>query len=394
MRLPATVVAILTLSLAGCEGAFPEFLAKHHELWAERERMKAAVRASEQRARREERNSEMEARIAHSHADCQNSRRQVEQVVHSELGLGLDQRVRIGQLQVDGEKLKQLLAQRDKELQEANKLYEEIDKQYHDLKKRGLEEEARRYLDAVRDAQSGHDGKCCPEKTCGIPPFEARRPPELPAQRPLLPTEIPLMLPVTLEVQLENARVRESEVRSVPTYVPCDKCKHCPCTCGCLHGLFGSSSGSSCDSVCRDPRTTKSSAPTSSSQAPPNPPPPLTENEINSSSAKPGQSNPAEEPNKLRVVPTNKPNVDGATTTAPAQSEKPAVTAPVNSTSSESCPSATMDAYPRVLPCAAVSANETGIVQRTVWDFQPFQALERPITDVRFGSLKESAVQN
>lgn len=168
---------------------------------------------------------------------------QYEESVRTQLGLDLDQRVKIGQLQVNTTDLQKMLAERERD-------HAERMRHYNQLKS----EQQRAQLENWKRAQMGtctceHPScdapadqsceapagmpqapACC--RHCGLPvcppgslpqygndcagnrPF--REAPMRPLQQPLTAAEIPMMLPVTIEVGMTNSRIDKSTVRRLP----------------------------------------------------------------------------------------------------------------------------------------------------------------------------------
>jgi len=199
------------------------------EAQAERER-NLAIKA-------EKRRMELESQHSQCDQNMEDARRQTADSLRSKVSLDLDQSLRLGQLQVDVTKLKELLAQREKENEEANKLHAEIEKQFKARQKDAALAEAKRIIDGLdrktenATAACGHPSCCsagCQNphcwrhhmKSCEGPSqlnALAQRMPDLPAQRALQPTEIPLMIPVFLDIGFDNPRIEEARVRKVPT---------------------------------------------------------------------------------------------------------------------------------------------------------------------------------
>ena len=198
-------------------------------------------------AEREEEIAELETRRqalkAEQELHRENLRNQTQESLQSKLSLNFDQSVRVGQLQVNTEQLKALIDQREKDHQALSKFYDEMEERRREL----LLQQNRKKLE---EALSRGDAKAAEQALadCSQPRPEALRPAQAlkqPLQRPILPTEIPLMLPVTLAVGMENASITETRVRRQPQKKPCLReaekgCQTCPgpgCAPACAPGL-------------------------------------------------------------------------------------------------------------------------------------------------------------
>lgn len=202
--------------------------------------------------------AEREHELACLQADAEKQncqlRSQYDESVRTKLGMDLDQRVKIGQMQVNMDQLKQLVAERERDYNERMEIYKAL-----------KDQEKKAQLDNYRAMNSGaptcscshpvcaapdpnceapRAAGCC--QTCGLPTRPAmagdcagtrpfREAPTRPLQEPLMATELPLMLPVRLELGVTNSYVNSSQVRRLPTQTrpqktPCGLCE--PCQCG------------------------------------------------------------------------------------------------------------------------------------------------------------------
>ena len=122
------------------------------------------------------------------------------------------------------EKLKTQMAQVEKDNKVLQELHAELDRD----RKEQMTEQYRRYARALLEANNPEAGCAC--KPPCPPPFQPGLLP--PTQRAMLPTEIPLKIPATMEVVFENAEFEEARIRNLPTQpakIPCKpKCKK-PC---------------------------------------------------------------------------------------------------------------------------------------------------------------------
>ncbi|WLD13491.1 hypothetical protein [Planctellipticum variicoloris] len=216
---------------------------------------RAAIRAqreAELAALKAEREHELACLQADAEKQNCQLRSQYEESVRTQLGLDLDQRITIGQLQVNPEELQQLLEERERDHADRMRVYKQL-----------KEQQARSQFEQWKQAQLA--GPCCtcsrpscdaPEpgcdtphvagccQRCGLPqqplysndcagtrPF--REAPTRPVQEPLTAAQIPLMLPVTIEVGMTNSRIAQSNVRRLPQRgmsalnAPCQQCEGC-----------------------------------------------------------------------------------------------------------------------------------------------------------------------
>jgi hypothetical protein len=239
-------------TLTGCAswnarwGAFLQACADEHALKAEEaqdrlEALKAELEA-ERKAIRRERELDLAAlRAENEKRDCKN-KSQFEESVRTKIGLDVDHQLSLGQLQVNVEELKKLLEQREKEAEALKQMPQ---------------------LPLVQPY-------CCPScgapgPRCGCPnqppeqalnqadcagtyPFGQQPLMQPLKQKPILPTEIPLMLPVRMKMAIQGPRLEESKVRLTPRpgrqplrplkeKKPCGQCPQClegmPCG-GCV----------------------------------------------------------------------------------------------------------------------------------------------------------------
>lgn len=222
-------------------------------------------------------------------------REQVQETVRSRIGLDVDQQFQIGQLQVDTEKLKKLLDERKKLEDEQKKLVDEANKQLQDKYKADLKEYINRPRLQAKACEPEPEVVVCPPQSCCCKPgcgpcgpcqvaacepgpccckpnlgpcpscvkkkkkkgpCETEVPP-IPtaplqdvAKAPLLATDVPFMLPVTLSLGMNNPRIEDTRVRREPLMDiaprpvreplrenlvgpggPCGSCQHSPCCC-------------------------------------------------------------------------------------------------------------------------------------------------------------------
>jgi hypothetical protein len=266
VRILAMTLSILApLAFSGCS-AFSARLSSYLQCKAENRAAKEKYRLEELEALKQcldaERRAitaEREMELAQQAADCNRKeckiRSQYEESIRTQLGLDLDQRVTFGQIQVNESELHELLKVREA-------AYNERMADYRDLKNAQARLQGERWL----AAQSGGDHCACGTDRCVVPgpscesparpgycgncnlpkqpafsnncagdrPF--REAPTQPIKEPLIAAEIPMMLPVKIELGMTNSRMAASEVRRLPPTTrrsvgsPCEKCQSC------LHG--------------------------------------------------------------------------------------------------------------------------------------------------------------
>jgi hypothetical protein len=205
--------------------------------------------------------AERELELACDRADCEKRacqlRSQYDESVRTKLGLDLDQRVQVGQLQVNMPEMQRLMAERERD-------YADRMRTYNQLKAAERERATREWKQSHMEpcctcaepsceapgpnCDAPAAGACCCQK-CGLPvvqpqnvadcagtrPF--REGPKKPVKQPVLAQELPMMLPVQLEVGVTNSYVNQSQVRRVPyegarralqaQHEPCGQCPGC-----------------------------------------------------------------------------------------------------------------------------------------------------------------------
>ena len=229
---------------------------------------------------RQEREMELQALHAETERQRDCARGKVDESVRTKVGIDLDQRVKLGQLQVDMNKLQQIMEEREADFQFRKKLYDDMKDQRELQARAGMLAQMRAMEGRTRDQQAAvsapqdcscgaaaqcscgpqaHSCACgaaascscgalltcnipnmLPLKDCGGPNLPVREPLKQPVKQPILPTEIPLHLPVTLEVNMENVNLGSSRVRQLPVRQftqplkqacqpknPCGRCANC-----------------------------------------------------------------------------------------------------------------------------------------------------------------------
>lgn len=269
MRRSRLLGIVLTFGLTSGTGCATT--AQYMSHWAEsadaRTKQRAEFRDIEQEARKMALESERAARMAELEKDRECLQRKTEESVRSKLAFNVDQKFDVGQLQVNQDELERLMDRRKKEHEELSKLTQELNdkarREYIQQLKDNLQSQgappARAPL--VEEEKCGCNQEVCvcarprrelfraPERSCQYPePLMAAKPPKFrePVKQPILPTEIPLYLPIRLGVSMENPTVQDSRIRRLPLETaqdnprenfrgPCNKCKHDECTCGANH---------------------------------------------------------------------------------------------------------------------------------------------------------------
>lgn len=179
--------------------------------------------------------AEKEALLAEARAEVAAATPNYKEQLHTDLGLSFDQRVRVGQLQVDVVELEKKMKAWKKQ-QEA--LQADYDSRYQSWKENlAAESYNTEGLGAVNSV-------CGCERPAREKLMEKENL-EAPPTLKVLPTEIPLMLPVSLDVAIQNPSLRQTTVRRIPTpkeglqdcypgctdvIVPCPPCEDDRCS--------------------------------------------------------------------------------------------------------------------------------------------------------------------
>ena len=157
---------------------------------------------------------------------CQKANRPaVDQVVSTELGLALNQRLNVGKLEVDVAALEALIEQRRNDsallAEEVGKMENHCEAQY--------QAELRAWATQCLAAQ---EMGCNGLKGDDLPPPPTRR--NLTLAHTIMPTEIPYKLSVKMETELKGPWVKGSNVKMVPGDPGCcDGCGNSSCDGGC-----------------------------------------------------------------------------------------------------------------------------------------------------------------
>lgn len=147
----------------------------------------------------------------------------------SEMGLGVAQTMVFGEIQVDEFKLERILESRRRQREEEQRVYNEYVHAQEQFYREQRERQLRQYVDTL--AVAGNcSGPAMADPACAPPycPTACPLPPPPPCL-PLRPAEIPLVIPVTLEVGLENTCISQPCVRQIPLPPACKR--PCPPAC-------------------------------------------------------------------------------------------------------------------------------------------------------------------
>ena len=155
-------------------------------------------------------------------------RSQFKESVRSKLGMHLDQDFELGQPVVNTEELERLLAHQKKTLALQSQLHEEALLDWEREQRQRLIAKHRGSSALSEATPFGEAGDwCCitSPNDCASPPRRSsplqEPPPPAPLRQDLLPTQIPLMIPLRMGVQLQQPSIEKSEVRRLPLKRPC-----------------------------------------------------------------------------------------------------------------------------------------------------------------------------
>jgi hypothetical protein len=206
--------------------------------------------------------------VALSEQACQERQRealrsQIRDSVQSKVVFDMNHAMQVGQLQVDYDKLQKLVAEREKEFKDrqalVDRLNDEAKRQFESEFEDYSREQLRQQLndpvcgrEALNEGCDSCEGACrCGKhkkhfgkhkRPCDKLADFPREPLRQAVRQPILPTEIPLMLPVTLELgmqqpTIEDTRVRREPLRDFrprePLREPCDSPGSPPCKDNC-----------------------------------------------------------------------------------------------------------------------------------------------------------------
>ena len=219
-----------------------------------------ALKARERQILLDELNAEREALVEEAQADLDETQRNnayrkaalrgdaertkddhaaaFKEEVRTKLGLHVDQGFTLGQPEVDTERLKRLMAERQKTAELREALHEQ---NMADWRRRQFgQTEALTSPDGTSKSACPYGTSAdwctniappvCVPNNCAQPrhlPLE-EAPPKAPLQQPLQVTDIPIVLPLTLGVSMQQPRIEESAPRRLPLKAPCRPCQAAP----------------------------------------------------------------------------------------------------------------------------------------------------------------------
>lgn len=265
--------ASLACVLGGCS-SLNQMAANYHELKADRMDFRADLRDIEHQQRQAARQFDRERAevVALSDAACRDRQRaalqdQIHNQLQSKVAFDVNQGIRVGALQVDMDRLKKLVEQREAEFKRRQQQIDDLNRRSQLQRDRAMQDylqrqQARQFenpncgREAARQDVCGCERQCqcgeCQEcrspcKKCGKkkrrcnPPRDPliEQPPiRQPVREPILATEIPLMMPVTLEFGMDNPQIEEARIRRMPAYdltqPPREPAREpCSCEAGC-----------------------------------------------------------------------------------------------------------------------------------------------------------------
>lgn len=205
--------------------------------------------------------AEHEYELALLQADAEkracNVRSQLDESVRTKLGLDFDQRMHVGQMQVDMNELRSLLEQRERDYADKMHQYTRAQSQYTAAQTApqmssqvGPSCQCLIPDCAVPTPGCAEPADCCCKKCgkevrpqlagdcAGTRPF--REPPTKPQREPITAMQIPLVVPVRLELGVTNSHIDQSQIRRLPYMAPpptrpqvgpnpCGQCPSCRC---------------------------------------------------------------------------------------------------------------------------------------------------------------------
>lgn len=223
------VIAALMMLAMTSTGCSIERWRAYHECKAQQAQAKSEALRAEAEALRCERLQESEALQS-----------QYEETLKTQLGLPVGQKIVLGQMQVDEEKLTELLDERKKQKEALKKFYDEYEAKRQEKLQEALKVQLAEALEynnpeAARDAINS----CCRPKppSCAATEGLTYQPvvPEA-LTEPLLPTEIPFMLPITVKMEMGQALIGPTHVERLrtapePLKEGCCQTQCCPDSC-------------------------------------------------------------------------------------------------------------------------------------------------------------------
>ena len=220
-------VASLTLLQSGCSivsrvSAFIDCKVEKKHLMAEQRQLEIEAmrhqRALEREALRTQSHNERESLTAQHDLDVQASQNQFKDRIKTKLALDLDQKLDVGELQVDEKKLAEMLQKRSEEREALKKTYDAFNDQIKAKNRESLIKQATEALTRGEDETARGLLASCNQPvppTCARP-GETEALTREPLVKPLTPEEIPFMLPITVSVGLGGSRLEKSALLREP----------------------------------------------------------------------------------------------------------------------------------------------------------------------------------
>ena len=168
-------------------------------------------------------------------AECDGIQSCMNETLRSKLSLDMDQQICFGALQVDMDKLQNLIDDRKEQYEEEQKLYDEYVQAQKEHWKAERERQLRHYIDSL--PSQGSSDCCGPKVSCAPPVCPKFELPSPPPRCIVGAAEIPFIVPVTLKVGLDEVGINRPHVRRTVT-----ECYEGVCDKGC----FGKSCGNGC----------------------------------------------------------------------------------------------------------------------------------------------------
>ena len=182
--------------------------------------------------------------VAQGNIDSQVSqlRNQIDETLHSNVQLGMSQNLEFGELEVDYDKLQEVMAKRQRQLAEEKAIYEQCVAEQEKAYKDARAQQLRDYLDSLPEQYAksccapGPGGKGpggAPQQPVAFcpPPLKLPDPPA-PPKLSMPATEIPFVVPVTLKMNVGDTSIGCPKVcRKVNPccqHAPGIRCKNCP----------------------------------------------------------------------------------------------------------------------------------------------------------------------
>ena len=235
-------------------GDFMTSVHERQQLGVDRMRLRRQATVEELRLEndsiREELRDDTDRRRAEAVMEREALKTRYDERLHTQLGVEVSQQFQIGQLQVDEKQLKDVLIKREKDHEALMESYTLLEK---DRKQRLTQQNLRLARQALENGDTKQAQAYMAQTACGqvpIPPDCAKPLQEKlmaqealtqPIKQPLLPTEIPLVIPVTLKMELGGPAMSNLQVKRTPRPPNealkqckpecCKTCERVECTC-------------------------------------------------------------------------------------------------------------------------------------------------------------------